>query len=252
MNPFGNFYSQYYDLLYSNKDYAGEVEYINSLINMYTDNAHTILDIGCGTGKHAEIFTEKGYEVLGVDISSDMLTVAEKRRIGKEQRLTFCQSDIAHLNLNKKFDVITALFHVMSYQKDNHTLLLSFKNVTEHLKEGGIFIFDFWYGPAVLTDPPTVRIKRLENESSQFIRIAEPIMHFHENAVEVNYTILIIDKETGRLYETKEIHNMRYFFDPELELICYNYGLKIMGKFKWLTTNKPGHKDWYVVWIVRK
>ena len=47
----------------------------------------------------------------------------------------------------------------------------------KHLKPNGVFIFDFWYGPGVLTDPPVVRLKRLENEEIEVLRIAEPVMH---------------------------------------------------------------------------
>ena len=85
MNQFGNLYSQYYDLLYRDKDYLGEVEYIDKLIKSLNKETKTILDLGCGTGRHAEILCDKGYIVHGVDRSKEMLEVAESRRKGKEE-----------------------------------------------------------------------------------------------------------------------------------------------------------------------
>ena len=77
-------------------------------------------------GSHAEIFCDKGYKVHGIDLSEDMLKTAETRRRGKEERLTFTHSNIQDLNLNKEFDVVVSLFHVMSYQNSNNELIKAF------------------------------------------------------------------------------------------------------------------------------
>ena len=127
MSQFGDLYSQYYDLLYSDKDYNEEVEYIDKLIKLSTNDASTILDMGCGTGKHAELLCDKGYIVHGIDLSGSMLKIAEARRKGKEERLSFSHSSIQELNLDKKFDVVTSLFHVMSYQNSNEELIKAFE-----------------------------------------------------------------------------------------------------------------------------
>ena len=81
MKQFGDLYSKYYDLLYEDKNYSGEVEYIDFLIKKNCQNAKTLLDMGCGTGKHAELLCEKGYKVHGIDLSQDMLKIANKRKI---------------------------------------------------------------------------------------------------------------------------------------------------------------------------
>lgn len=252
MNQFGDLYSQYYDLLYSDKDYIGEVDYIDNLIKANSYNAITLLDMGCGTGKHAELFCEKGYKVHGIDLSEDMLKIANQRRKGKEDSLRFSHSNIQELNLSDKFDVVVSLFHVMSYQNSNDEVIKAFEASKRHLDKGGIFIFDFWYGPAVLTDLPTIRIKRLENESIKVTRIAEPVLYARENIVEVNYDIFLENKHTKNISEIKEIHKMRYFFDTELELICKNLGFQVVGKYEWMTDKTPDFSSWNVVWIVKK
>ena len=126
MNQFGDLYSQYYDLLYSDKDYISEVKYVDSLIKANSKNTKTLLDMGCGTGKHAELFCDMGYEVHGIDLSEGMLKIAENRRKNKGDSLSFSQSNIQNLSLNKKFDVVISLFHVMSYQNSNSELIKAF------------------------------------------------------------------------------------------------------------------------------
>ena len=139
MSQFGGLYSQYYDLLYSDKDYAGEVDYINKLIKENSNEAKSLLDLGCGTGKHAELLCNNGYIVHGIDLSEDMLEIAKNRRIDKVDRLFFSRSNIQELELNKKFDVVVSLFHVISYQNSNDQLIKAFEVAKSHLKNNGIF-----------------------------------------------------------------------------------------------------------------
>lgn len=251
MSQFGNLYAQYYDLLYSDKDYAGEVNYVDDLIKTHIKEAKTLLDLGCGTGKHAELFCEKGYTVHGVDLSDEMLKIAQTRNLNKKNKLQFTHSNIQQLNLNQQFDVVVSLFHVMSYQNSNEALIQAFKVAKHHLKQGGIFIFDFWYGPAVLTDLPVTRVKRLEDEYIQVTRIAEPCLYAQKNVVDVHYDIFIEDKDSNEIIHKKELHPMRYFFDTELELICQKVGFSIMNKYEWMSKNNPEFNSWNVVWIVK-
>ena len=251
MNQFGDLYSQYYDLLYSDKDYEEEVNYVENLIKSNLPQAKTILDMGCGTGKHAELFCKKGYSVHGIDLSEDMLKIAEERAKGKEDKLSFSQSSIQDLKLNKKFDVIVSLFHVMSYQNTNEELLKAFDVAKKHLNKNGIFIFDFWYGPAVLTDLPTTRIKRLENKDIEVTRVAESILNCQKNLVNVSYDIFIKNKSSNIILEKKELHNMRYFFDNELETLLEKVDLKLEKKYEWGNYENPNFKSWNVVWIIK-
>ena len=252
MKQFGNIYSQYYDLLYSDKNYSGEVDYIIKLIKENSNEAKTLLDMGSGTGKHAELFCNNGYIVHGIDLSEDMLKIAKNRIKDKEDKLSFSHSKIQELDLNKKFDVVVSLFHVMCYQNSNNELIKAFEVAKNHLKKDGIFIFDFWYGPAVLTDLPVKRIKRFENEKIKVTRIAEPVMHPDENVVDVNYDVFIKDIDSKKIIEKGELHKVRYFFDTELDMICKQVGFVIKQKYEWMSDKNPDFNSWNVVWIVKK
>lgn len=248
MDIFGK-YSSYYNLLYSDKDYAGEAKYIDQIIKQFSPQAKSIMDLGCGTGKHAHLLAEMGYQVLGVDQSADMLCVAKKTVTNNNP--AFICSDIRCGNLGMKVDVVTALFHVLSYQTSNDALAGVLKFVTEHLSAGGIFIFDFWYGPAVLNLYPEPRLKELDNENIQVYRFALPEVRPNDNVVDVQYKILVRNKIDGVSEELSELHSMRYFFLPELKYFLAQNGLEIEYTSEWMTNQAPGDSTWGVVAVTR-
>ena len=243
-------YSNYYDLLNSKKNYLNEVNYIDKLIRSYDRQAKSILDLGCGTAKHLNYLHKKKYKLHGVDISKHMIEIAKKRLKNKDICLTV--SDVTKLKLNAKFDVVTSLFHVMSYQDTNNKVLNFFDSAYNHLNDNGIFIFDFWYGPGVLTDLPTVRIKRMENSKLKCTRISEPSLFPQLNCVDVNFEIHIKEKNKSNTLIDKEKHRMRYFFDNEIKLFGQLKGFKVINIYEWLTLKNPTFKSWNSIAILKK
>jgi SAM-dependent methyltransferase len=191
-----------------------------------------------------------GYTVHGVDLSKEMLETASKLK--NVENLSFSQGDVRNARLNRTFDTVTSLFHVMSYQISNEDLFNSFDTAYQHLSDSGIFIFDCWYGPAVLSDRPTVRVKRFEDTAMKVTRIAEPVMHANENVVDVNYTILIKDKISLIENELTETHQMRYLFKPEVEGLLNRTGFILEGFFEYMTGKVPGYDTWNVCFVGRK
>jgi SAM-dependent methyltransferase len=244
---FGDIYSKYYNLLYNKKDYAKEFNYITSIINIYypSQKGHknpTILDIGCGTGKHLKLFKDTGYTVFGIDLSENMLATAQKHL---NQKKNLVCSSASNFKFHTKFDVIISLFHVMSYQTGIGDLEKVFENIKNHLADNGIFIFDFWYGPAVLSDPPVVRIKRLENEKIRLTRIAEPRIYYNDNIVDVKYEMILEDKDTHIIEKINEIHKMRYLFLPEIKKIAADTDFAFINSYHWLSLSPLSEKSWY-------
>lgn len=237
-----NAYARYYDLLYKDKDYAAEASYIDVLIRKYQPSAKSILNLGCGTGKHDACLEKMGYSVCGVDFSDAMLVEARKRTV--HGKLEFFKGDVRTVDLDKKFDVVVSLFHVMSYQTTGNDILAAFCTAQRHLVSGGVFIFDFWYGPGVLNDPPVVRVKRLEDEVAKVVRIAEPVMKKDQNLVDVNYQIMTFEKQTDQWSELQETHSMRYFFLPEIENYLLNAGLSFKDAYEWMS-DKRLSSQWY-------
>lgn len=243
-------YAYYYNLFYGDKDYIQEAKYIHDLIQKNNNKSKSLLNLGCGTGRHDLEFNKLGYTVHGIDLSDNMIKQALKNNI--KDNLTFEVADIRNYKSNKKYDVVTSLFHVMSYQWINEDLEAAFRTAYNHLEKEGLFMFDCWYGPGVLTDRPAVRVKRIEDENYHVIRIAEPEMNAEKNLVHVNYQILVTEKETGITKEIKETHRMRYLFTPEVEYILNRIGFKNVRTYEYGNENKPTYKSWNAVFIASK
>ena len=243
-------YASCYDALYLDKNYQLEVDYIQSLIQKNSVNAKNILDLGCGTGKHAALLSEKGYNIQGIDLSNEMIELAKKNFAS--EKLLFSCSDMRNFKIDKSFDVILSLFHVMSYLITDDDLTKTFSNVNKHLKKDGLFIFDCWYGPAVLNNKPTLRVKRLKKDDFEITRIAEPEIDTNKNVVDVNYQIFIKDTQRKLIEDFKETHKMRYLFNNEIQKLLLDNGFNLISCEEWLTGKEPSKDSWGVTFICKK
>jgi len=241
-------YAQYYDLVYQDKDYSAESEYIAACIHKKLPSANSILELGCGTGAHAEQLARMGYNVHGIDMSENMLDRALARKASLpaelEARLAFGIGDVRNLRTDKTYDVVISLFHVVSYQSSDAELSQVVATAARHLTPGGLFLFDFWYGPAVLSQVPEIRIKRLEDETIKVTRIAEPSMHVNENIVDVNYDIFVENKESGQITQIQEEHKMRYIFAPELPHFIDSESWSNYETCEWLSDEALSDRSW--------
>jgi SAM-dependent methyltransferase len=247
--------ADFYDDLYEGKDYAAEADYVDTVIQQHSPGARSLLDLGCGTGRHAIELAGKGYAVAGVDRSPEMIIRARghRERLSPliRERVTFEHGDIRDFRLGRQFDAVVALFHVISYQVSNDDLLAAFTTAKAHLQANGVFIFDCWYGPGVLTDPPVSRTKTLSSGSNRLTRFAEPMMLVNEDAVEVNYRFKLADQSSRRDSEFYEKHVMRYFFVPELFLALQTVQLEPLAVTEWMRKHEPGRGTWSITVIAR-
>lgn len=246
-------YASYYDLLYRDKDYAGEVAYVHKQLSRQRGVVGSLLELGCGTGRHAVEFLKLGYAVSGVDLSESMVQQAVERaaRTVGGAKLDFRVGDVRTVRLRRKFDAVVALFHVMSYQTRNSDLEAAFQTAAGHLKPGGLFLFDFWYGPAVLSDPPAVRIKRMADEYRRIVRLAEPTVNHAANVVTVNYEIQVEMVGCQPAKKIWESHHMRYLFLPEINGHLAACGLMPLATGPWLGS-EPLRKDAWCGWVLAR
>ena len=246
-------YASYYDQLYKDKDYEKEAKYILNLLSNHSIFSGSILDLGCGTGIHAQFMAQKGFMVHGVDISPEMVEIASNKNYGDySKQLFFELGDVKSCQLDKTFDAVVSLFHVASYQTSNEDLSLMFLTASKHLNPEGIFIFDFWYGPAVLMDNPVVRVKRFNGDGVNILRIAEPNMRVNENIVDVNYNIMVTKEPEEEMEVLLEKHSMRYFFLPELLNALNLAGMEYIDSHSWLSSDPLSEKSWQGLIIAKK
>jgi len=249
-------YAEYYDLLNQGKNYREETKYLLALIQRANVPFNSLLDLGCGTGRHAELIAQDGYSVMGIDRSDEMIRQAINRKNELEKcrplNLEFQQNDILQLNLNRQFDVVTSLFHVICYLKSANEIGAAFEVVNRHLQKGGLFVFDFWYGPAVLGQQPEKRVRSVENSRYIISRTAVPEHDKSRQVVTVNYNFRVQDKQTKSIDEFEESHPMRYLFADEAEAVLKRSGFELLTVQEWLSDRPINHETWSVVCVARK
>lgn len=246
-------YAKYYNIFYKDKDYTKEAENAELLFKRWdTGKQISILNLGCGTGKHDIAFAKLGYSVTGIDISPQMVEAAQKNNTRSQYDIEYEVADIRNYTAGKTYDVATSLFHVISYQNKNKDILGTFHTAAKALRQNGIFIFDFWYGPGVLSDRPSVRIKTADDAGHAIYRIANPQMHAQENIVDVNYKIFVVEKETGYTKLVEETHKMRYYFVPELKAYLETAGFQMLECLDCTTLKKAEFDSWTAICAAKK
>lgn len=241
-------YALYYNAFYKEKNYKAEAKQVDILLNMYGNNIKKVINFGCGTGKHDIELSKLGYSCTGIDSSPLMIRIAKENN---HPLTNYSIADIRNYISTEKYDSVISLFHVISYQNTNDDVLATFRTARKALKEGGIFLFDVWYGPGVLSDKPTVRIKEASNDQYRLLRIATPVMHNETNVVDVCYEILVIDKKSNNVSKIDEIHNMRYFFRPELEAYLKETGFELLDNLDCVTLGKTSYSSWTSYFVAK-
>lgn len=248
-------YAPYYDLFYRGKDYAAEATFVLDLLGSHGCQPRNILELGCGTGGHAEHFAKAGCSVLGVDLSERMVGKATERfaamPAGLSGQFRGMQGDASNFISPERVDAVVSLFHVASYQTSNEALLGYFRSARSALEPGGLFLFDFWYGPAVFCDSPQIK-ERCEqaDDGTKVVRRTCPTLRENENVVEVDFRFVLRGK--GVDVEFGEKHLMRYLFLPEITMLAESTGFKVEEASQWMTGAPLGAMTWYGCAVLRQ
>jgi len=240
-------YSKYYNLIYQNKNYKNEVNYIHKLIGKFNDNNKNILEFGSGTGDHATFFVDKGYTVHGIEKSKSMIVNCKKIK-----GFTFQNGDVCKIKLKRKYDIVLSLFHVLSYQTKEININNFFKNARYHLKSNGLFGFDFWYTNAVNTQKPHTRLLEIKKKEFKLIRLAEPSKDHSKNTISVNYTVILKNLKNSLVNVIKENHKMRHFSLSDLTRLCKKYRFKCLHVRELISNKKPSINTWGVFCLLKK
>ena len=253
-NVFSSVYANAYDSLYHDKDYSAECDMLESIFRRHaSEPIKSILDLGCGTGNHVIPLAKRGYQLTGVDVSEEMLT--EARRKSQESNLepqpVFFHGDICSIEVNREFDAALLMFAVLSYQIENANVLAALQTARKHLRRDGLLIMDFWYGPAVLTERPSDRLKIIPTEKGKILRAASGKLEVQQNTCSVGYHLWELEGDRLKR-EVEEEHSMRYFFKPEIEFFLQQAGFSLLRFEPFMQPNKkPDETIWNVLSVAQ-
>ncbi len=234
---FGERLVRIYDLIYEDKDYEGECNFVEEILQRFSPHpVETILDGGCGTGNHVIPLAERGYRVNGVDSSETRIKRAREKTAKSNLPCDFQVADLRDFNLNRKFDACICMFAVMDYIIKTKDFIKALHNIREHLKKNSLFIFDFWNGLAVLRVLPSVRVKVVQDKEMRVIRLAEPELDTFNHLCHVRYRF-IVSQDSTLVDEILETHTVRYYFPQEIAHYLEETGFEVLRICPFLDLN---------------
>lgn len=247
---FGHSYAETYDLVYREKDYEEECRLLVRLFQQWGEGpVRRILDLGCGTGNHAVRLAARGFEVVGVDRSAEMLRIAQDKIRESGLTLRLRQSDIREVQLDETFDAALMMFAVLGYQERDADVVRALQAARRHLRPKGLLVFDIWHGPAVLAQGPDKRVRKIPTDHGELTRISSGTLDTARQICTVEITVQLLSGARV-VQEATERHSMRYFFPTELERFLAEGGFRLrrLGGFPEFDA-EPDEGTWNVMGV---
>jgi ubiquinone/menaquinone biosynthesis C-methylase UbiE len=135
-------FAEYYDLLMQDAPYDRWMAFFEQAMARYGLQPRHVADLGCGTGTIALLLHEKGYKVTGIDLSEEMLAVAQSKLEQPSPRLRFLCQDLRELQLPETVDVAVSFCDSFNYLTKEADIQTAFRRVKNALRQGGMFLFD--------------------------------------------------------------------------------------------------------------
>jgi SAM-dependent methyltransferase len=225
INSFTGLHAKLYDTIYADKPYAAEARFVvERLEQALGRRPRTLLDVACGTGRHAAEFAAMGIEVTGVDINDELLAHARER----VPAVDFVAQDMTELDLgDARFDAVTCLFDSIGYPQRDELVIAALDGARRHLDAAGAFAFEFLHAPAMLAHAAPVRVRRWElPDGSELLRVSETELDAARQLMEVSYDLLEL-RPDGSYSRWNEQQSNRFFTLDEMTALTAAAGLVV-------------------------
>ncbi|WP_141431450.1 class I SAM-dependent methyltransferase [Bacillus sp. 03113] len=197
-----------YDSLMKDVPYEKWVSLIERKKEKYKVKGNRFLDLACGTGELSIRLANAGYEVTGVDLSSDMLAVAQSKSGQNEKRIFFIEQNMCELQLTETYDFVGIFCDSLNYLETNTDVIQTFKIVSNHIKNGGLFLFDV-HSLFKINDIFVDQSFTFKEEEVCYIW--DCYLGEYENSVEHELTFFQLDQASGHYHRYDELHKQRTF-----------------------------------------
>jgi SAM-dependent methyltransferase len=222
VNSYTGLHARVYDEIYGSKPYADEARFVHELAGL---PGGKLLDVACGTGRHALAFADLGYDVTGVDINEELLAVA---RASAGDRARFVQGDMCDLDVEGgPFDLVTCLFDSIGYPQEDDLIVAALRSLGRHTARGGRIVCEFLHGPALVRGAEPHRVKRVAlTDGRSLLRTSETTIDVERMLMRVRYELWAVDGD-GRAERGEEEQVNRLFTVPEMRLLASQAGIAV-------------------------
>ena len=204
-----------------------------------------LLELACGTGIQSIRFAQAGFDVTGLDLSQDMLDIAEKRSKTAKQNIKFLQGNMLYLKQAGKYDFVTCYSDSICYMQDEVEVGDVFKEVYNALNEGGVFIFDVH--STYQTDTVFPGYSYHEN-ADEFAMIWDTYEDDASHSV-VHELTFFIQEEDGTFTRHDEVHEERTYEILTYDILLEQAGFKSFKIYADFEDKEPNEtsKRWFFV-----
>ena len=240
-------FAYYYDRLMGDVDYAQWADYLVRIFERFNCKPKLVADLGCGTGSFCLEMDRRGYEMIGIDASAEMLSCARQKALDSGSEILFLNQDITEFELYGTVDVITCLMDSLNYITYKNDLRRMIKWVHNYLNPKGLFVFD-------INSP-----YKFENvlASNVFYEPSDDVSYIWQNSYDRRSEVCRFDltffvKEGGLYRRFDEVHYERSYAVGELTEILGNAGMKVLGIYSAFSFKKPGPKSERIFFVCER
>lgn len=241
-------FARVYDTFMDNIPYEECGKYLTALLKEYNVTDGLVLDLGCGTGTMTELLASKGYDMIGVDYSEDMLEIAMEKREASGHDILYLLQDMREFELYGTVRAVVSICDSVNYITEEEDLEEVFRLVNNYLDPKGVFIFDFktLYNYQTILGDRTIAEKR---EECSFIWDN----YYYEDEKINEYELTLFIQDEGDMYRKfEEIHYQKAYTLEEMIRLVKASGLEFVAAYDAFTKNAPDEKSERIYIVARE
>ena len=230
-------FAQVYDLFMDNIDYEGWADYVTDRLKEYGITDGLVLELGCGTGTMTGLLADRGYDMIGVDNSEEMLAEAMEKRVESGQDILYLLQDMREFELYGTVRAVISVCDSVNYITEPEELQEVFRLVNNYLDPKGVFVFDFntRYKYEEILGDRTIAENR---EECSFIW--DNYYYEDEKINEYDLSLFIeTDKDSGLYRKYEETHYQRAYTLEEMKELIRKSGLEFVTAYDAFSKNAP-------------
>ena len=241
-------FAEVYDRLTSDIEYAKWADYLESAFLKFGRKPSLVLDLGCGTGNITLELARRGYDMIGVDLSCDMLSKAWEKSRESGLNILFLNQDMCSFELYGTVDAVVCMLDSINYITGGEDLIRVFKGVKNYLNPGGIFIFDV---------NSEYKLSSLMPDATYY-ELNDDISWIWHNTYDIDKRLCTFDltffaQNRDNLYERfDEKHVEKAYSQEEIKEALCRAGLRFLGEFGNLGFDPPSKDEQRLFYIARK
>ncbi len=226
-------FAEVYDAFMQDTPYDEWTAYIERIWQHFGLKPKLVCDLACGTGSMTVRLAEKGYDMIGIDLSNSMLSKAREK---SPKSILYLNQDMREFELYGTVDSIICLCDSINYITEDEDLLTVFKLVNNYLDPKGLFIFDI----NTIHKFKNILADNCFCETTETSAYTWENYYDDEEKINEFYTNFFVeDKESGLYHRFEEYHYERGYTIDEISSLIEKAGMKLLGVFDELTLTPP-------------